>query len=757
MRGAVLGLLRKAHTIRTSLGLPPDGRDEFAFDPDSGISEEDQKDVLRQIERVATQNRMDVRPEEFAVKAAKRGILFPVLVNLVAVIALVGGLGALYFFFQKGETQLSRSETGTITAEGKLIETFKKESEARLLEKNQQINQIQDRLQQIDKQRQDLQANMDSKIQERESQLKASMAAELEAEKARLQKQGLSEKDINSRLAALEAQRNAESSRQLEAFRAQAETDRQKADENLKALQAEFNSNLSKANLERQQVLDESKKREADLQAQLEQKTKEAASTQASSQQALAAFQSQKQQEDLVAGQLVGLYTVVKADISARDYPKALASLQAIRDYVTRADVAVLPAIQQRQDVDLFVVDSLSSYVQGQLSPAAMDTSSLVAAAGQISEVRTAVSQADTQARAGNIAEAEVLYDKALAVIPEIARSYAYFTTKARDAQSAREQVLNAGLTRAEAAFDAGRDPDMLAAYKDALSYLPETSVRLDTTLSNILSAGSEQGRTRTLADQGRAAAPILSQAEASLSKGKPADALSRYLTILDRYPQSPQAPAAVKGISKAAAALSDSADARLSAQEKELGAQVAALQGSKDNAAAFQKKIDALAAENQRLKTAADKAAADAAARQATAVGQQSAPGSSQDLASLRARLAALSSGYSAYTSREDPLLKARGDMGLVDTKAYLDDFLGSKPMEETFPGLFERIKRYDEGFLSAGRANAIQEVLDVVIEMSKQATPDARAKFLSDEQKAYSSDKDMTDLVKGLRSLMK
>ena len=109
MRGAVLGLLRKAHTIRTSLGLPPDGRDEFAFDPDSGISEEDQKDVLRQIERVATQNRMDVRPEEFAVKAAKRGILFPVLVNLVAVIALVGGLGALYFFFQKGETQLSRA------------------------------------------------------------------------------------------------------------------------------------------------------------------------------------------------------------------------------------------------------------------------------------------------------------------------------------------------------------------------------------------------------------------------------------------------------------------------------------------------------------------------------------------------------------------------------------------------------------------------------------------------------------------------
>jgi hypothetical protein len=815
----VLGLLEKARKLRTSLGLPIDRREEFTFESDSGISREDQKDILREIEQVATQNRIAVSPEVFVVKAAKRGVLFPVLVNLVAVVGLAGGLAILYLSFQRGETQLAQSETGTITAEGKLIEEVKKESEAQLQEKNRQITQIQDQLAAIDRQRQDLQSNMDAKVNERESQLKSALAAQLAAEKAKLQKQGLSAEDINRRLSALEAEKNAESARQLAAFRAQAEADRQKADQSLKSLQAEFSANLAQANQERQQVIDESKKREADLQARLEQKTKEAESAQVRSQQALSALQSRQQQEDLVSGQLIGLYSLVKADMVAKDYPKALTGLQAIRDYVSRPDISVLPAIQQRREVDLFVVDSLTSFVQGQLSPANVDTSSLVAAAGQISEVRDAVSQADAQAKAGNIAAAERLYAKALSVIPEIAQSYAYFATKERDTENARQEVLRAGLARAEAAFDRGSYAEMLAAYKDALSYLPETSARLGKTLSNIAAAGSEQGRASTRAAQARAAAPLLAQGDAALAQSRPADALSRYLTILQRYPESPQAGSAVQGITNASAALGDRADAGLLARERNLGEQVTALQkqladrgteivgikksimgllgmqgnpettdtsnliaalssrfgtlskatGSssdlsqrlsqaEDNDAALQRRIDALDAENQRLKAAADTKAAETASRQNIPATQQPGrQGGTQEVAALRARMSALGSSYSAYTSREDPLLAARGDSGLVDTKAYLDDFLGSRPVEETFPGLYERIQRYDQGFLAAGRSNAIQEVLDVVIEMSKQKSRDARARFLSEQLTTYGKDKDMTDLVKGLQTLMK
>ena len=770
MKAAMLGLLKKARTIRTSLGLTADGRDEFAFDADSGISREDQKDILQEIEKVATKNRIAVNPEAFAVRAAKKGVLFPVLVNLAALITLVGGLTGLYFFFQRGETQLARSQTGVITAEGKLIETFKKESEARLLEKNQQIDQIQGRLQEIDKQRQDLQANMDAKVRQREDQLKASMAAELAAEKVRLQKQGLSEQDIANRLSAMEAQKNADSQRQLAAFRAQAETDRQKSDENLRSLQAEFNANLATANAERQQVLEDSKKREADLQAQLEQKTKEAASAQASSQQALAALQSRKQQEDLVAGQLVGLYSVVKADISAKDFSKAITGLQAIRDYVNSASVAAFPSMQQRRDVDLFLVDSLTSYVQGQLSPASADTSSLIAASGQISEVRTAVAQADAQAQAGNVAEAERLYAKALAVMPEIQRSYDYFTARTRADENARQQALRAGLTRAETAFDAGRYPEMLAAYRDALGYLPETSARLDKTLSNILTAGSEQGKNQDLANQAKMAAPLLAQADAALGHGKPADAISAYLTVLQRYPQSPQANLAAKGITNASSTLGDTADARVAAREKQRNAQIAALQKqvadlataqqtSGDVSARLSRKIDALDAENQALKAAADKAAADAATRQPAAP-QQSA--SAQQPPSQLGRLDDLVAAYNSYSSQEDAIIKSQGEQrGRLTTIGLRDTFLGS--LDGVFKGILNRVHRYDDRFISdsmtegrsEGRQAALEQAIDVVIDLAKQTTPEQRRSVLDERLKAADKDTLLKSFLKNLQAL--
>ena len=319
----MLGLLEKARQLRTTLGLGTDGREEFAFDPDSGISREEQQEIRLEIEKVAGKSRMLVTPEMFAVKAVKRGVLFPIIVNVAALVVLAGGLAVLYFLFQRGETQASREDTTTITAEGKLLEEVKKESEAKLQEKNQQINQIQDRLAEIDKQRQELQSNMDAKVQAREAQLRASLNAELDAERARLQKQGLSDQDIQKRLADLEAQKNSQFNSQLATFRAQADADRKKSEAALQDLRTQFNTDLAKANADRAQVLSASRQREADLQAQLNAKTQELQSAQAQTQQQLAALTSQKQQEDLVSQQLVGLYSVVQADIGAKSFPKA--------------------------------------------------------------------------------------------------------------------------------------------------------------------------------------------------------------------------------------------------------------------------------------------------------------------------------------------------------------------------------------------------------------------------------------------------
>jgi hypothetical protein len=441
------------------------------------------------------------------------------------------------------------------------------------------------------------------------------MQAELDAEKARLQKQGLSDADIQKKLSDLEAQKNAAFNQQLDTFKTQADEERRKSEATLKTLTSQFNADLAKANADRQQVLADSRQREADLQAQLAQKTKELQSSQAQTQQQLTALTSQKQQEDLVAQQLIGLYSVAQADIAARNYSKALASLQAISRYVNSSDVAVLPGIARRRTVDLFIVDSLVTLVQNEIDKGKVDTASLVDAANKLTDIRTRVANADSQLRAGKVADAETLYGQSLSVIPEIAKSYAYFTNKARDAEATRQDALHAGLARAETAFAAGRFPEMLVAYREAFTYLPETSARLAATLSNIGNAASAMAVQKTQGDQSQSAAPLLAQAAALQKQGLYPDAVQQYLTLLQAWPQSQQMLPAVKGIADSVASMNDRADATLKAETGQVGALSAQLAG-------VQKQLDAGLAEILAIKkniiallgTAQDPARADSA-----------------------------------------------------------------------------------------------------------------------------------------------
>jgi len=832
----MLGLLAKAANLRKSLGLPSDGRDEFAFDPDSGISREDQKEILQEIEKVATQSRISVSPDVFVVKAAKKGVLFPIIVNAAAIAALAIGLGTFWFLFQRGETQLAKEAAGGITAEGKLIEELKKESEAQLQEKNLQINQIQGQLAEIDKEKQNLQATMDEKVREREAQLRAAVAADLEAEREKLRRQGLSDQDITKRLTDLEAKKNSEFTAQLEAFRGQAEEDRKKAEASLRQLEGEFTVNLARANEERQKVLADSKKREEDLRSQLEAKTRDLESEKAKAEQALKALASQKEKEDLATGQLVGMYSVAKADIAAKNYTKALQSLRAIRDYMNQEEVVVLPGISRRREVDLFVVDSLSGLVQGELDKGRVDTGSLVAAANQVAEIREKVGSADAQARAGRVAEAEKLYGEALAVIPEIAKSYSFFTSREKETATGREEALRAGLTRAESAFDAGRFSDALAAYREALAYLPQPPARLDRMLSSIESAGVELGKQKTQSEQSRAAASLLAQAAALQKQESYDEALAQYLSILARYPQSAQAEAVVKGIGDAAKAMNARAEAKLAEREKELSGQVAAIQkdlesrlseiasmkkqiaaiiGGKidpdamDSArllAAVRERFDALLAagqsaggtaaglqnrldeanatisrlraekadlERQRVDLVREKADLDArlaaalqaqrsAAGQQAAAAQPAAAGLSEEDARRLANLDRMIAGYQSYATREDAILIDRSATGLMKTKPIRDGFLAS--VEDLLPklsGLLSRVKTYDSGFEAAGRENgridALQGVIDVVVEVSRKTGAKERASYFDEKIAAYEKDPQMRNFLKTLQGLLK
>jgi hypothetical protein len=724
--------------------------EEQKLDFEAGISKEDQKEILQTIENVVTENRITTTAEDFIVKAVKRGVLFPVIVIIAAVAALGIGGAAFYFLFQRGESQIVRGAVGTITAEGQLIQAVRREANDKILEKNQEINTIQGRLADIDKQRQDLQSNMDSKVSQKEQELRAQMAAALEAERARLQKEGLSNQAIAQRMQQLETQRSAQLQREMEAYKKTAETERLRAEQNLKTMQQEFTASLAKVNSERDQAISDARKREQELRGQFAQRTQSLESASAQAVQALNTLTAQREKEDLFTNQLVGLYGEVRENIAEREYDEALAGLQSLRDFVNRPDVALLPGLAKRHDVDVFVIDSLTKLVQAEIEKARSDTASLLEAANAITALREHADEAEGFLKAGKTADAEEAYGEALEVIPEVAACYAYFVGRDKEAETTRQARLTQSLERAEAAYKAGALPVAAASYRSALTYLPVSSERLDRAVASIEAAGNVESSQRSAQIQSRSAAGPLSQADALRSQGKYVEALAVYVDLLGQYPLATQTRDALNGIQAAANGMNDSATAAFNRQTATLGSQISSLQQElasrrsevaglqdavakgKDDNGKLLGQIDSLKGELQRVSAVATR----------VLVAEQRAQ-------AMQDRFDTMQKSYKDYISLEEPVLKSKGDAGLMDTKPYLDAFFRSPSVQEVFPGLPERMKRYDQGFQLAGRSDAIQDAISVVINFSRQGTQQLKRQFLQQQLRVYAKDPDMIQLL--------
>ena len=107
------------------------------IDPLSGIPVEEQEEILAQIDGIAEKNRKSFAAGTDAglgkgFKAKKNGGLFPMLVNILAVLALVGGFWALYSFQLDADIQARGGERGDNPAIRALIEEIRRRTAALL-------------------------------------------------------------------------------------------------------------------------------------------------------------------------------------------------------------------------------------------------------------------------------------------------------------------------------------------------------------------------------------------------------------------------------------------------------------------------------------------------------------------------------------------------------------------------------------------------------------------------------------------------
>jgi len=144
---------------------------EIVFEANSGISEEEQQVILEQINGIAEKNRLSLsagadiitdknkKRNKKKYNAKKRGGIFPVMVNVAAILILAGGVAALSSF--QGKTDIKVREGSKIfgSTERALIDEIRKETSFRLEEKENEISYMTSQLEVIDAELRELHSN----------------------------------------------------------------------------------------------------------------------------------------------------------------------------------------------------------------------------------------------------------------------------------------------------------------------------------------------------------------------------------------------------------------------------------------------------------------------------------------------------------------------------------------------------------------------------------------------------------------------
>ncbi|MBN2351141.1 MAG: hypothetical protein JXD23_01130 [Spirochaetales bacterium] len=680
------------------------------FDPKSGISQEDQQDIIRNINDIMQSSKIKASPDIFRIKAKKKGFGFPIVVNLVALGVMAVVIFILWFFFQKTETSIASGGGGVGSeAQRQIIEMQKQRAAEELNKKNQEILGIQSDLQKVNSDLTSLKENMSSEIAAKEQAIKEQFDQNLEAERKRLIAAGTAAADVERKLREMEADQNNQLQAQMVAFKRDTEVKMQERERQLLDQQRQMSAQLETATSDQKRL---SAAYEAELRRS-EQQLNEA-------EQRNRTLTAQKEKFDLIDQQIVGFYRQVQVDIGVGDFPAARTRLKNLREYLAQPAIASIPEIARRTEVENFVMESLESLMAASerqtaadQHPTAADTQTVQAEAKIVTDIRALVLQADEAYRAGNKTQADGLYLKALELIPEVNKSHQYLMGRVNEIEAFRKAQVATALDAAAIHYRNRQYGEALSSYGKALAYLP-TDRNTGKLLDEIKSASLEAENARPNAQAVKAAEEKLKAGNDRFKKGAYDEAIAQYLDLLRTSSRTPAGAEAASQLAKA-----------ITAKDDAFSKQIASLQGSSTSGLdEYKKEVDVLkktVAEREKelaaLKGNLETSRNDLNQKLLDEQGRlKTAETEIERLKNLSEDYVKLQTDYGAYSRNEDGVVRTQSLEEMALGKSYLDSFLSSTTVRSAFPGLLERIKRYDRAFERAGRISALEDTLDVI-----------------------------------------
>lgn len=744
------GLLRRAQKIRTlAAGTGTDGG-VFSPDENYGISKDDQEDILHHIDQVAQSSRILAGPDTWKVRARKSGFTAPLVVNLLAAVVLAVGLYGLWRFFAVSRPDGAVSTSAISTAEGKLLQEIRRESEGKLLEKDREITAIQERMAALDREKSQLLSSVEARVKAKESELRAELAVELERERQRLIAAGLTPSTIEERLKAFEKEKTVALKRELDEFSRLADEERQALQANLDKARVEYQKSLQDASAERQRIQDDSRSRESELRSQLDAKNKALEEERARTEEGIKAARSEltRYNEEAARAQaaedrLLGLFTTVRSAIQTGRVEDAGRGAEALRKLLTDPAIAAYPALSRRRETDLFTVDLMERTVASERARTSSDATRVTDALTAIGRIREEAGKAKAALDAGNRAEADSAYRRMLAVLPELDAGRAFLDETYASRLTGANVVKKESVDKAWAALDtvyASRDWKAFdKAFRDLLSSASLEDDRAASALQRAKEAGAVAlVAVRRASDTAAAAAP-LEEAGKDLAARRYFEAMAKYAAVLVRYPFAEQAPQAGEELRKSGRALSDAFQRYRTETEERirvLEARLASVQGSSD-----------LAADRAARTTAAGVSPAEFAAM------REERDALKKDLAEAKGRYDAVVNAYKVYTAEEDRVLSGGGSLALVAGRARMDQFFENDAITGALPGMRARVNRYLEAFQAAGQKEVLFNAADVVDGAARIKDPAARQRFFKDLESRYAGNASMLEFLASVK----
>ncbi|MFW6274389.1 MAG: hypothetical protein ACOC2P_00980 [Spirochaetota bacterium] len=457
-------------TTPPSQRTPPNGtpHDEIPVEVE-GFSEEERQEIVNQIDEVARRNRIGSSEAFSKIQPKKKGTVFPLVVNILAVLFIAAGVfGANYYFGQRIE-QLGVESRQFESAEGKILEEVQRASEQQLQAKEQEISQIREDLQDIELERQALQANMEAEISAKEQQLRQSLEEALQQERQRLESEGVSSQELEQQLREFRSQQEQQYQSAIEEYRAETMQQLEEKEQQLRQAQETAEQILAEANREKAEILQETEAREAELRQQFEQERERLTSESAEARQELERLAELRQNEQLYRDQINSMYRQIQTALSKGDRQAAQTSIADMREFLQSIAVDEAPSVARRRDIDQFILNILENEAT---KVAAAPDESLLEAAKTITALRSTVDEARRLQQEGELYAAKRTYNRALEMLPSVAAATSQLDAINRQEQAERIREL---LAEAQSSNEADQVDQAIEQYTAAVTEAANT------------------------------------------------------------------------------------------------------------------------------------------------------------------------------------------------------------------------------------------------------------------------------------------